>query len=163
MTTPDPMAAILLQLAEQAEQIATLQARLDALADVEEEDEDERRGYRPLPAARWWLRGSPALSPDDREALAQRLDRLRDWVNGIYRPMYGHLAEQLPHCWERHPHCLMTLDWLSEFWQVLYLQPGRSSLPAQGDFATRLLPQAAEQMAREAEGCGHPRRVVSAA
>jgi hypothetical protein len=63
----------------------------------------------------------------------------------------------LPACWESHPLCLYILDWLSELWSVLYLNPGRGgdTLAAQGEWQTRLLPAAAEQMASEASGCDH--------
>ena len=40
-------------------------------------------------------------------------------------------------CWEQHPLCLYTLDWLSELWSVLYLDPGpqRRTLAAQSRMA----------------------------
>jgi hypothetical protein len=75
----------------------------------------------------------------------------------VYRPSYGQLAAILPGCWEEHPFCLYTLDWLSELWSVLYLGADRSDriLAAQAEWQTRLLPGAAEQMAAEAAGCQH--------
>ena len=87
------------------------------------------------------------------------VDRLRAWAEQIYLPGYGHLAAALPHCWEHHPLCLYTLDWLSELWSVLYLGPKRSTglLAAQAEWQTRLLPAAAGQLARETARCGHAR------
>jgi hypothetical protein len=76
-------------------------------------------GYRPIPAVQWW-----AIGEEERD---EALTRLRDWVGRIYRPHYGHLAITLAECWEDHPLCLVQLDWLSELWAVLYLQPTRSA------------------------------------
>ncbi len=105
--------------------------------------------YQPEPAPRWWQ-----LPITEREAA---IDRLRAWIEQIYRPSYGHLAASLPPCWEHHPLCLFTLDWLSELWSALYLSPHRtaSTLAAQAEWQTRLLPAAASQMTREAAHCGH--------
>lgn len=63
----------------------------------------------------------------------------------------------LPPCWEQHLLCLNTLDWLSELWSVLYLSAERTPdiLAAQGEWQTRLLPSAADQMALDADGCQH--------
>jgi hypothetical protein len=85
--------------------------------------------------------------------------RLRAWVEQIYRPGYGQIAATLPSCWEQHTLCLYTLDWLSELWSFLYLDPERTaaSLAAQAEWQTRLLPAAAEQMAFDATGCPHAR------
>ena len=105
--------------------------------------------YQPVPAPRWWR-----LTGAGRDAA---IDRLRAWVEQIYRPSYGKLAALLPACWEHHPVCLYLLDWLSELWSVLYLTPERDSrtLAAQAEWHTRLLPAAADQMATEARGCQH--------
>jgi hypothetical protein len=83
--------------------------------------------------------------------------RLAAWAEQVYRPGYGRLAAALPPCWARHPLCLYTLDWLSELWSALYLNPQRTAttLAAQAEWQTRLLPAAADQMAREAAGCQH--------
>ena len=83
--------------------------------------------------------------------------RLRAWVEQIYRPGYGHLAAALAACWDQHPLCLYTLDWLSELWSVLYLQPRRTAgtLAGQAEWQTRLLSAAADQMARETRRCAH--------
>ncbi len=111
--------------------------------------DDGSHGYRPLLAPRW-----RRLAGEDREAV---IARLRAWVEQIYQPSYGHLAAALPTCWERHPLCLCTLDWLSELWSALYVGPERnaSTLAAQAEWQTRLLPAAVGQMTDEAGNCRH--------
>jgi hypothetical protein len=108
-------------------------------------------GYRPIPAVQWW-----AIGDEDR---AEAVTRLRDWVGRIYRPHYGHLAAALGECWEDHPLCLVQLDWLSELWSVLYLQPARSArdLAAQAEFGTRIVPAISGQLADETTRCTHRR------
>ena len=112
------------------------------------DDDGEAKVYRPSPAPRWWK-----LEGDARD---EALAKLRAWVEQIYRPMYGHLATLGP-CWQNHPLCLFTLDWLSELWSVLYLQSRRTAsvLAGQAEFQTRLLPAAAEQLATETARCEH--------
>jgi hypothetical protein len=131
------------QVAALARQLATLAAGSG------EGDEQDAPPYRPVPPPRWWK-----LTAAERDAA---LDRLRAWVDQIYRPSYGKLAAALPPCWEHHPLCLYTLDWLSELWSVLYLggRRNRGILAAQAEWQTHLLPAAADQMAREATGCQH--------
>ena len=133
-------------------QVAALARQLADLADLaahDEDDEQDAPSYRPVPPPRWWK-----LTTAERDIA---LDRLRAWVDQIYRPSYGKLAAALPPCWEHHPLCLHVLDWLSELWSVPYLTPRRTggALAAQAEWQTRLLPAAAEQMAREATGCPH--------
>jgi hypothetical protein len=131
---------------------AQVTALATQLADISTtaEEEDARR-YQPVPQPRWWRN-----TGGERDAA---LDRLRAWVEHIYRPSYGQLAAMLPPCWEHHPLCMFTLDWLSELWSFLYLSPQRDgrALAAQGEWQTRLLPAAAEQMAYEAASCPHSR------
>ncbi len=88
---------------------------------------------------------------------AETAGKLRAWVEDVYRPGYGHLAGSLGDCWDQHPLCLYILDWLSELWSVLYLAPARTpaTLAGQAEWNTRLLPAAAEQLARETRGCAH--------
>ena len=173
----DVLAAALLQLAAQAEQITDLARRIEtvtavlarhaaavsALGEIERQvtalasdiaalaanADDDTGTYRPEPAPPWWQ-----MSPADREAAA---GRLRAWAEQIYLPGYGHLAAALPPCWDQHPLCLFTLDWLCELWSALYLRPRRSPgvLASQAEWQTRLLPAAASQMAREGERCEH--------
>jgi hypothetical protein len=111
--------------------------------------------YQPVAPPRWWK-----LTGADREHV---IDRLAAWVDQIYRPGYGRLAAALPPCWREHPVCLYILDWLSELWSVLYLNPDRNpaALGAQAEWQTRLLPAAVDQMTAEAGSCAHhirPRR-----
>ena len=105
--------------------------------------------YQPPAAPKFWRLGGPAR--------AAAIGELRAWVEQVYRPGYGHLAASLGDCWDQHPLCLYTLDWLSELWSVLYLAPARTAgtLAGQAEWHTRLLAAAAEQLARETRGCAH--------
>jgi hypothetical protein len=190
--TSDPIAAMLLQLSEHAEQLSVLDereaghfravqqrlgeltdlitglggtledqsavlARLDGLASpTVSADEDSPGGgegdtptYEPLPAPRWWKLGG--------EAREEALDKLRGWVEQVYRPGYGQLAATLGTCWDQHPLCLYGLDVLSELWSVLYLQAQRSPavVSAQAEFQARIVPAIAEQLMAETTRCGH--------
>jgi hypothetical protein len=132
-------------------------ARLDALAPpAGPADEDAPGGdagfepfYEPLPAPRWWK-----LAGKARE---EALDKLRGWVEQVYRPGYGQLAATLGACWDQHPLCLYGLDVLSELWSVLYLQADRSPavVSAQAEFQARIVPAIAEQLMAETTRCGH--------
>ena len=76
-------------------------------------------GYQPIPAPRWWqLQG--------RER-AEAVARLRAWVDTVFRPGYGHLAEQVGPCWEQHDLCLYQLAWLSEMHTAIFLAPERAA------------------------------------
>lgn len=172
----DVLAAALLQISGQAEQLADLRTQVNAITSILgrhatvvnaldgldrqvasladrlaelTDDHSEAPSYQPVPAPRWWQ-----LTESEREA---EVDRLRSWIEQVYWPGYGHLAAALPHCWHLHPLCLYTLDWLSELWSALYLTQERtaSTLGAQAEWQTRLLPAAANQMAREASRCDH--------
>jgi hypothetical protein len=139
--------AILTSLDGLDAQVASLATHLTDLADSEDESDTGR--YQPVPPPRWWQ-----LTGPERETA---LDRLRAWVEQVYRPGYGQLAAALPPCWEHHPACLYALDWLSELWSLLYLSVQRDgrTLAAQAEWHTRLLPAAAEHMTTEAAGCRH--------
>jgi hypothetical protein len=191
--TPDPLPAILDQLAATREQVAGLDAReaahraelsgqlsqlagmittisrslaedTTALARLEALDQqvselarrlpgtsgpDDGEGYRPRPAPPWWK-----LTPGERRA---PLAELRDWVEHVYRPGYGHLAAALGPCWPEHDLCLYGLDIASQLWCALYLQPERSTglLSAQAEYQARILPAIAAQLAAETTRCGH--------
>jgi hypothetical protein len=138
-------------VAGQAEALAALgglERRIAAMTAPTAEN-DQTAAYRPAAAPKWWKPDGPARE----DAVA----RLRSWVEAVYRPGYGHLAAGLGECWEQHPLCLYVLDWLSELWSVLYLQPSRTAgtLAGQAEWHTRLLEAAAGQLARETRGCGH--------
>jgi hypothetical protein len=127
-------------------QVATLSSHLTELA-ANSDDAQANHGYQPVPPPRWWQ-----LTGPERDTA---LSRLRAWVTQIYQPGYGQLAATLPACWEHHPICLYTLDWLSELWSVLYLgNRTTSTLAAQGEWQTRLLPAAADQMATRPPAAG---------
>ena len=131
-------------------------ARLDALDRQVSEltrrspgpGEQDGDGYQPGPASAWWK-----LTPAERRA---PVAELRDWVERVYRPGYGHLAA-LGSCWPDHDLCLYGLDILSQLWCALYLQPERSTglLSAQAEYQARILPALAAQMATETTRCGH--------
>jgi hypothetical protein len=110
---------------------------------------DDRPGYQPPAAPKFWKTGGAARD--------QAIGKLRAWVEQVYRPGYGHLAASLGDCWDQHPLCLYILDWLSELWSVLYLAPARTAgtLAGQAEWHTRLLVAAAGQLARETRGCAH--------
>jgi hypothetical protein len=132
--------------------VAGLAARLDQAGPAQGPG-----GYEPGPQRRYWQLADRARD----EAVA----RLRGWVEEVYRPGYGHLAAGLGDCWEAHPLCLYTLDWLSELWAVLYLDPDRTAdtLAGQAEWQTRLLAAAADQMARETTRCAQHRAAPGAA
>jgi hypothetical protein len=108
--------------------------------------------YQPIPTVQW-----QSLTNEEREAAVTRIG---SWVTRVYRPCYGHLARQLGACWSQHPLCLVQLDWLSELWSVLHLQPARTArdLAAQAELGTRIIPAIAEQLAAETSSCEHARR-----
>jgi hypothetical protein len=107
------------------------------------------QSYEPFPAPRWWKLTS--------EAREEALDKLRGWVEQVYRPGYGQLAATLGACWDQHPLCLYGLDVLSELWSVLYLQAQRSPavVSAQAEFQARIVPAIAEQLMAETTRCAH--------
>jgi hypothetical protein len=182
MTGQDPITAIVDQLAAQAEQITQLDARQaehhtavsERLAELTDQAAAIGRvvhghaaalarlaatsqaapdpdGYSPGPAPAWWK-----LATADRE---EAVARLRAWVEQVYRPGYGHLADGLGPCWPAHDLCLYGLDIASELWSVLYLQPARSPalVSAQAEYQARILPALADQLRLETNRCGHPR------
>ena len=138
-----------------AEDTAAL-ARLDALGrqvtDLARQpgtrSEDSEDGYQPHPAPLWHQLGAA-----ERRA---PVTELRDWVEHVYRPGYGHLAA-LGACWPQHDLCLYALDIASQLWSALYLQPEHTTglLSAQAEYQVRILPALAAQLATETTGCGH--------
>ena len=108
------------------------------------------------PAAAQPGHGEPA-SDDPADPLAA----LRDWVERVYRPGYGHLAV-LGACWHEHELCLYGLDILRRLWSALYLDPdpdadpGPELLSAQAEYQASILPAIAAQLAAETTRCGHP-------
>jgi len=104
--------------------------------------------YEPAPVVEWWKLDSAERG--------QAIARLRSWVDQIYRPLYGHLAAPLGDCWPAHPLALVTLDWLSELWSVLYLNPDRA-VTSMAELGTRILPAAAALLAAETHNCSQHR------
>jgi hypothetical protein len=143
--TLDDQAEVLAGIKDLDRQLAALAARVEEIAPAG----GTEGGYEPPPAPRFWKLDGPARE----EAIA----RLRAWVEHVYQPGYGQLAASLGGCWEQHPLCLYALDWLSELWSVLYLQPRRTAgtLAGQAEWQTRLLTAAAGQMAAETARCEH--------
>jgi hypothetical protein len=129
-------------------------ARLDALdrqvAELARQPgtRSEDDGYQPHPAPSW----HQLAAGERRSPVAE----LRDWVEHVYRPGYGHLAA-LGTCWPEHDLCLYALDIASQLWSALYLQPERTTglLSAQAEYQVRILPALAAQLATETAGCGH--------
>ena len=119
------------------------------IADQAAGDSTSGDAYQPAPSPRLWKPGGREC--DDTVA------RLRAWVDQVYRPGYGHLAASLADCWDQHPLCLYALDWLSELWTALYLQPRRTAaiLAGQAEWQTRLLTAVSDQLAQETRRCGH--------
>ena len=115
-------------------------------------DQDDPARWRP-PVALPGQDGPADRAPGDPVA------GLRDWVERVYRPGYGHLAVLGP-CWPQHQLCLYGLDILRRLWSALYLDPGPASGPellsAQAEYQARILPAIAAQLAAETTSCGHP-------
>jgi hypothetical protein len=182
MTGNDPITAIVDQLAAHAEQLTRLDTRhadhhaavsarlaeltgqtaalgraveehaaaLGHLTAASQTDPDDD-SYHPEPAPPWWK-----LTGDGRD---EPIARLRAWVEQVFRPGYGHLAEGLAPCWPSHDLCLYGLDIASELWSVLYLQAARTPglVSAQAEYQARILPALAGQLRHETNTCGHPR------
>jgi hypothetical protein len=144
----DLAATISRTLQDHAAALAQLTAASQAGADSD--------NYCPVPAPAWWK-----LAAADRQ---EPVARLRDWVEQVYQPGYGHLAAALGPCWDQHDLCLYALDILAELWSVLYLQPARSPglLSAQAEYQTRILPALADQLRIETNRCCHPRNPAPA-
>jgi hypothetical protein len=159
--TPDPLTALVDELAACHEQLTrldhreaghytTLTTQLTALTTRPAPD-DGPGGYQPGDPPSWWR--LPAAARQEPVA------RLRAWVEQVYQPGYGHLAATLGPCWPAHDLCLYALDILSTLWSVLYLQPARDpgTLSAQAEYQARILPALAAQLHLETTRCGHPR------
>lgn len=128
--------------------LAALDRQVAELARQPRTREDGEDGYRPHPAPAWHQ-----LDAGERRA---PVTELRDWVEHVFRPGYGHLAS-LGACWPQHDLCLYALDIASQLWSALYLQPVRSTglLSAQAEYQVRILPALAAQLTAETAGCGH--------
>jgi len=139
-------------LAGQAEALAAADRHVTELAAAiarQAAADDGPDAYQPPAPPRFWKL--------DGRARDDAITRLRAWVEQVYRPGYGYLSASLGDCWDQHPLCLYVLDWLSELWSVLYLQPGRTAgtLAGQAEWHTRLLTAATGQLAQETRRCAH--------
>jgi hypothetical protein len=143
-------AALLETLDGLDQRVAALTTRLTHMTATTKRDEEDET-YTVAPTPRWWK-----LDGTERD---EALNRLRAWVEQIYRPGYGQLAATLAPCWDQHPLCLYGLDWLMELWSALYLTPERKppALASQAEWQTRLLPALAEQLHQETTRCEHGR------
>ncbi len=134
------------RLTEVGALLSRLSGQIGALVSPSGEQEDEQPGYRVNQPPPWWR-------PDDQRC-QEAAERLADWIEAVYRPVYGYLADLLAPCWRRHPLCLVYLDVLHEAWCLLYLQQRDAKMVfAQLDWLTRSLLQAAEVMANDTKRC----------
>jgi hypothetical protein len=134
------------RLGEVSVLLGRMASEISALMPPADAGVDERAGYQVHPGAPWWKAGD--------ERCEEAGERLADWVQDVYRPVYGYLADLLAPCWQRHPLCLAYLDVLHEAWCLLYLnQRDPKMVFAQLDWMTRSLLQAAEVMANETKRC----------
>src|SRR5258708_6373819 len=145
--------AVLLQSADGlAETVDELIRRFNAIFPS---DDPSTGFYTPVQTPRFWLL--------EGEEKASAVARLRAWVEQVYQPVFGHVAQSLPDCWEQHPFCLTVLDVASELHSCLYLQPRRNQglLSGQGELLTRLMPAPPDLMAKDppAGGGRHRARV----
>jgi hypothetical protein len=136
-------------------QVSALTTRLTQMTAAGSHDKSGET-YQAEPAPRWWK-----LDGSERD---EAVNRLRAWVEQIYRPGYGHLAAALSTCWDQHPLCLYGLDWLMELWSGIYLAAERntSTLASQAEWQMRLLPALAEQFHVETTRCEHDRLASNA-
>lgn len=139
--------AALTRLDDLDRQVTDLAQRL-----TQPQGQDDPARWRPPPA-------SPGQDGPADRAPGDPVAGLREWVERVYRPGYGHLAVLGP-CWPQHELCLYGLDILSRLWSALYLDPGPASgtelLSAQAEYQARILPAIAAQLAAETTSCGHP-------
>jgi hypothetical protein len=123
-----------------------MSGQIGALTAEPAKAEDTGPGYQVNPAPPWW-------KPADQRC-QDTAARLADWVEEVYRPVFGYLGGLLAPCWAQHSLCLAYLDTLHEAWCLLYLT-GRDPkmVFAQLDWLTRPLLQATEVMAAETRAC----------
>jgi hypothetical protein len=134
------------RLAEVGDLLGRMSAQIAVLTTPPGETEDDDADYRVNQPPPWW-------KPADQRC-QDTAARLADWVEDVYRPVYGYLAGLLAPCWQRHPLCLAYLDVVHEAWCLLYLGHRDPKMVfAQLDWLTRLLLQAAEVMASETRRC----------
>jgi len=146
-------AHVLTALTDLARRLSAAEQAIAGLAGNAGNDSGPGGRYKPAPAPQLW-RWPPGEDDSQREELT---GRLRSWVEKVYRPGYGHLAARLPACWQRHDLCLYVLDALCELHCLLYLNTERTAgdVAGAGELLIRIMPQAADLMAREGGSCDH--------
>jgi hypothetical protein len=134
-------------IAEIGTLLAQMSTRIEELArDSESVKGKARAPYQVNPVPPWWQ--------PDHEQCGETVARLRDWVEEVFRPGFGHVGAKLAGCWEQHPVCVAYLDTLHEAWCLLYIPPRDArTVFAQLDWLTRSLLQAAEVLAKETRHC----------
>ena len=134
------------RLTEVGSLLGRMSAQISALIPAPGEADDDQDSYRVNQPPPWW-------KPGDKRC-QDTADRLADWVEDVYRPVYGYLAELLAPCWRQHVLCLAYLDVLHEAWCLIYLSDRDPKMVfAQLDWLTRSLLQVAEVMASETKRC----------
>ena len=140
------------------ERLDDLDRQVDALARQLTRSHGQGVAGRWRPAAARPGQAEPAAGDP-----ADPVAALRDWVERVYRPGYGHLAVLGP-CWPQHELCLYGLDILRGLWSALYpdadpdpdAESGPDLLSGQAEYQARILPVIAAQLAAETTRCGHP-------
>jgi hypothetical protein len=133
-------------LAEVSALLARMSTQITTVTSPPGDDNGDQHGYKVNQPPPWW-------KPADQRC-QDTADRLADWIEDVYRPVYGYLADLLAPCWRRHPLCLAYLDVLHETWCLLHLNPRDPQMVfAQLDWLNRSLLQAAEVMASETKRC----------
>jgi hypothetical protein len=117
------------------------------------------------PGTQYKIPPTPPWHQLDSTTRAETVERLRQWVDLVFVPTFGHLAAKLGPCWAEHLLALQILDLLAEAWAWLYLREGRSwrILSGQVDYAERIVPQAVELLRAETQACGRHRQQPRAA
>lgn len=115
---------------------------------------DSEAPYEPAQQLRW--------HELDDTGRAEALDRIRTWVETVYRPQFADGGRDLPPCWDRHLPCIVVLDALSEMHTGLYHGQKRSlgRVGMQLELLTRNAREAAAVLRLELAGCkmGHQER-----
>ena len=149
----DIPAAVLAQLAEQAEQISALQAQLaDLQLKAALDDDKTRPGRMPRPTPPWHR-----LTRAERDA---ELMKLRGFVREI-GPLYGHLVK-LGNCWQQHPLACVAIEVVGELHLLLFTADRRppAMLYGQAEALIRVIPGLLQLAERETRQCDKHRTQV---
>ena len=149
----DIPAAVLAQLAEQAEQISALQAQLaDLQLKVALDDDKTKPGRMPRPTPQWHR-----LTKAERDA---ELMKLRGFLRE-FGPLYGHLV-RLGKCWPEHPLACLAIEVLGELHLLLFTADRRppAMLYGQAEALIRVIPGLLQLAERETRQCDKHRTPV---